>query len=342
MKTRDWFRFGHVAIFGFTAILPHIGAATALGTVTGWQVAGLLGTAVAYHFFAYLLNDLIDLPLDKTQPSRMNYPLVSGLVTERQTWLWVGVQLPVLLLLWWLLGGNGRSLFYLIWAVAGMTIYNLWGKRSRLPPLTDLVQGSSWAAFLLFGAFSVGIPTPQTWVAAGFIVVYILLVNGINGSLRDLTEDFAFGARTTAIWLGARPIPPDHFTIPTRLRIYAFFWQVSLALLAPLLPVVDKFPLDRSEALAWWLHIIFIILSTQCYLVLWQITKRISPVSQTMPWLMGHNILMLLLLFTAVLPIIDPLTRWAIILAFTLPLLTADWFIEQLQKSSTQNRHPTI
>lgn len=329
MKARDWFRFGHVAIFGYTAVLPLIGAGTAAGVATVWQVAGLLGTAVAYHLFAYLLNDLIDLPLDKTQPSRQSYPLVSGLVTVRQVQVWVVVQLPILLGAWLALGGDGLALLCLAWAVLGMTIYNFWGKRSPLPPLTDLVQGSSWAAFLLFGAFVVGQPTPQTWVAAGFIIVYILLVNGINGSLRDLANDFAFGARTTAIWLGARPFPPNRFTIPTRLRIYAFFWQTVLNLLGSILPVIDKFPLSRSEQLPWWLELILRIVAIQCYLLLWQITRKNSPTRDMDIVLMGYNICMLLLLFTAVLPLTNPLIRWAIVLAFTLPLLTADWLAER-------------
>lgn len=330
MRTRDWFRFGHVAIWGYTAVLPLIGAGTANGSVNGWQVIGLLGTAVAYHLYAYLLNDLIDLPLDKTQPSRQNYPLVSGLVTVRQVRIWVAVQLPVLLLFWWVIAGNGSALLCLAWAVGGMTLYNFVGKRSPLPPLTDLVQGSSWAAFLLFGAFAVGAPTPQTWMAAGFIIVYILLVNGINSSLRDLANDFAFGARTTAIWLGARPFPPDQFAIPNRLRIYAYFWQFVATLFAFLLPVVDKFPLSPEEDLSWWVRMLFIILPTQCYVSLWLSMKQSSPNSQREPSHMANNIWNLVLLFTAVLPLADPLTRWAIILAFTLPLLTADWLAEKL------------
>lgn len=321
MTMRDWFRFGHVAIFGYTAVLPLIGAGTAAGRVTGWQVAGLLGTAVAYHLFAYLLNDIIDLPLDKTQPSRADYPLVNGLVTLRRVWFWMLAQLPILLIFWWLLGGDGAAQLWLAWAVLGMTIYNLRGKRSPLPPLTDLVQGSSWAALLLFGAFVVGEPTLQTWVAAGFIIVYILLVNGINGSLRDLVNDFAFGARTTAIWLGARPFPPNQFIIPTRLRLYAIFWQLILIALAALFALIDAFLLP--------LRLLLIIFSSICAVFLWRITWRQSVINKTEPWLMGHNILMLLLLLTAVLPLTDPLTRWSIILAFTLPPLTADWLAER-------------
>lgn len=334
MKVRDWFRFGHTAIFGYTAVLPLIGAGTVTGLVTVWQVGGLLVTAVSYHLFAYLLNDLIDLPLDRSQPARAEYPLVRGLVTVRQVRAWVLLQLPILLGLWWILAGDGRSLLWLMWAVVGMTIYNWWGKHCPLPPLTDLVQGSSWAALLLYGAAVVGMPTGQTWSAAGFIIVYILLVNGINGSLRDLANDFAFGARTTALWLGARPFPDGHFMIPNRLRVYALFWQLVLNSLAIILPVIDKFPLGLGENPVI-LNILLQILSIICFVYLWQITSVKIPLAQMTPWLMGHNILMLLLLFTAVLPQIDPLSRWAILLAFALPLLTADSLVGQEWQSSS-------
>jgi hypothetical protein len=66
MKMHDWFQLGHVAIFGYTAVLPRIGVGTAAGSVTVWHQIGLLGTAAAYHLFAYLCNELIDLALDIT------------------------------------------------------------------------------------------------------------------------------------------------------------------------------------------------------------------------------------------------------------------------------------
>ncbi|MEZ4592301.1 MAG: hypothetical protein R3D55_14320 [Chloroflexota bacterium] len=45
---------------------------------------------------------------------------------------------------------------------------------------------------MLFGAFVVGQPTPQTWMAAGFIIVYILLVNGVNSSFARSGQRFCF------------------------------------------------------------------------------------------------------------------------------------------------------
>ena len=165
-------------------------------------------------------------------------------------------------------------------------------------------------------------------MAAGFIIVYILLVNGINGSLRDLVNDYAFGTRTTAIWLGARPLPDDRFFIPARLQIYALFWQLILNALALILPVIDKFPLGPGEDPVV-LNIVLQLLSIICFVYLFQVTRFKIPLAQMAPWLMAHNILMLLLLFTAVLPQVNPLSRWAIVLAFTLPLFTADSLVDK-------------
>ena len=129
---------------------------------------------------------------------------------------------------------------------------------------------------------------------------------------------------------GARPFPPDQFTIPNRLRIYAYFWQFILGLLAPFLPVVGKFPLSSDENVSLWLRLLMIMIATQCYVSLWQSMRQSYKNSQRMPLHMLNNIWNLVLLFTAVLPLTDPLTRWAILLAFTLPLLTADWLAEKL------------
>lgn len=326
MTARDWFRYLHTAIFGYTAVLPLIGAGTTGADVSVGQMGALLVTAVSFHIFAYLLNDIIDLPLDKTQPSRLNYPLVSGLMTLQRTRLLAVVQLPFLLLLWWLLDGNGLSLLYLLWAMGGMAIYNFLGKRNPLPPLTDFVQGTSWAALLLFGAASVAEPTSQTWLAAGFIIVYILLVNGINGSLRDLAKDLAFGARTTAIWSGARPFPTNHFSIPTRLRLYAFFWQAVLSGISFVFFMGHRLTQTNAD---FWFGGAIVLLNFLCWGVLWQLTKPRSLIQKTEPLLMTHNILMLLLLFTAVLPTFNSPIIWTTLLVFTLPLLTADWLIER-------------
>ena len=89
-----------------------------------------------------------------------------------------------------------------------MAAYNLWGKRCPVPPLTDLVQGIAWGSLAIYAAYVLGAaPVPMTWMVAAYAVGYTLFMNGVHGGLRDLVNDVGRGARTTAIFLGARPAP---------------------------------------------------------------------------------------------------------------------------------------
>jgi hypothetical protein len=89
-----------------------------------------------------------------------------------------------------------------------MGAYNLWGKRCRFPPLTDAIQGLAWASLAIYAAQAFGAePNAMTWTVAAYVAGFTLLFNGVHGSLRDLRNDFTSGARTTAIFLGARPDP---------------------------------------------------------------------------------------------------------------------------------------
>jgi 1,4-dihydroxy-2-naphthoate octaprenyltransferase len=59
-------------------------------------------------------------------------------------------------------------------------------------------------------------------MVAAYVAVFTLFFNGIHGSLRDLENDFASGARTTAIFLGARPARDDEDAhVPTALAVLA-------------------------------------------------------------------------------------------------------------------------
>ena len=71
-------RLLHLTIFGFSGMLPLLGVATVFPAVSIMDIALLLLVALVFHNFAYLLNDVVDLPIDRTQPTRADYPLVRG------------------------------------------------------------------------------------------------------------------------------------------------------------------------------------------------------------------------------------------------------------------------
>ncbi len=230
----DLRRFLRFEYLPFAMSLPLLGAASVSARLTLQQMLGLLGAALALHIFISIENDVVDLPLDRTQPERAEYPLVKGAIRPWQALAIALLQIPVAVALTVLLGGS-------VWAYASiglsalmMTVYNVRGKRAPFPPVTDVVQGIGFAAISLYGAAVIGNPTRLTVIVFASVVTWMVLVN-LLGGLRDLSNDLNRGMRTTPILFGARPHGDGGQTHPRSMRVYAYCVQailIGLALLA--------------------------------------------------------------------------------------------------------------
>jgi 4-hydroxybenzoate polyprenyltransferase len=183
-------------------------------------IALVVGVGLAFHVYAYVLNDVVDLPIDRTEPRRATFPLVTGRVSRAAALAVAVACVPIGLGLALGFGPNG-SVLVLGAAYAAMAVYDLWGKRTTFPVVTDLVQGLSWAALLWWGARTAGQPTEATAWFAGSTVALILLANGVHGSLRDLANDLRCGARSTAIVFGVRPLPGGGVAVNAGFTAYA-------------------------------------------------------------------------------------------------------------------------
>ena len=205
-----------VSALGFTLVLPLVGAVSRGGAIGAWQMAVLMLVALSFHVFAYVLNDVVDLRLDRSEPLRADSPLVQGTIGRNQSLALAWAQLPIAFGVAWVGAANAVALGMLRVAFTAMAAYNLYGKRCRWPMFTDAVQAIGWCALLGMGAAWHGPPwdapvvygpmwLPFTgWIAA-FVFFCVMLVQGVHGGLRDLANDQRGGARTTALWLGARP-----------------------------------------------------------------------------------------------------------------------------------------
>ncbi len=211
---------------GGTLVLPLLGAATARSRAGSGELLWLLATAGSFHVFAYVLNDINDLRVDKTEPLRVRSPLVLGTV---QPWQALGVvllQVPLAFAVASRLGAGAFPMWALGMSFVAMAAYDLWGKRSRFPPATDFVQGIAWAGLIVFGAAAgSGSVGPLTAAIATYVVVYIVMANGVHGSLRDLANDALCGVRSTAILFGARVDISSGILIPRPLVTYTFALQ---------------------------------------------------------------------------------------------------------------------
>jgi len=216
-------RFVRLHQLFFTAVWALLGAASVGRDLALGELSALLGVVLAFHVYTYVLNDVIDLPIDRTQPQRSGDPLVSGAIQPWQALLIALVQPVVALLLTTRLGGSWRADATLLGGFALMGAYNLWGKRCYFPPLTDAIQGCAWGSLAIYAPLALGeTPGVLAWTVAVYVAVFTLLFNGVHGSLRDLANDFSTGARTTAIVLGARRAPDaDDPYVPRALAVFA-------------------------------------------------------------------------------------------------------------------------
>ena len=143
----------------------------------------------------------------------------------------------MLLTVW--LGGGGAAYATLATGFSLMAVYNVWGKHCSVPPLTDFVQGLAWGCLALYAALAVGgEPNILTWVVTAYAAGFLLLINGIHGGLRDLDNDIASGAHTTAMFLGARPISNSKDAyVPAAVSVFASIVLAALFAIgfAPLL-----------------------------------------------------------------------------------------------------------
>ncbi|HET9873674.1 MAG TPA: UbiA family prenyltransferase [Propionibacteriaceae bacterium] len=322
---------------GFTLTLPIIGAASA-GPLTAVTIVTLLPVAICFHIFIYVLNDVVDLPVDRTEIRRRDFPLVSGAIRPR-TALWIALAaIPAALLYALAMDASRLALLLLLGSFLAGALYDLGGKRSAFPPLTDLVQGLAWACLLAYGAAATSAPTAGTALLAAFMILVIMLVNGLHGGLRDLANDIRCGARTTAILFGARPGPDGAPAIPPALLRYAGAIQTGMMItgVAATIQRGSDFA-AHSETGAAVAVVALLLCATSSVLLIMTARRRFDP----LPF---RQLGALQLLVTLVVPLVmvtPNLTPAAVVLAsfcFVAPLLSDQasttavrWLIAQLK-----------
>ena len=244
-----------VSALGFTLVLPLAGAASVAEHPGFARMGGLLLVALSFHVFAYVLNDVVDLWLDRSEPLRADSPLVQGAVGCGKLIALAWVQLPIAFGLAWALGAHRAALAMLGLAFAAMALYDGYGKRCRWPLLTDAVQSIGWCALVGVGAWWDGpVPAPLTGWIAGYVFFCVMLVQGVHGGLRDLANDQRGGARTTAIWLGAQPAVGTGIVLSRSMVVYAVLLQAALWVtgLGALAVAAASLRLAEPEPLLGW------------------------------------------------------------------------------------------
>jgi len=243
----DWARLVRLFSMGATVAYSLLGMATAGGHASVGQALAAVLVGISFHLFAFPLNDVIDLPIDRTNPRRADGPLVRGLIAPN-TMLGVALaQVPLMAAV--LLVADAGSGAFLSWILAVVTLgaYDLWGKRLPVPFVADIIQGAGFAALVVMGGYWRGGPGVVTWWVAAYIVVYIAQINAVHGGVRDIGNDTAHGARTTPVLLGCA-VDADGVPLISRSMI-AFSFFTEVAQIAALVGIAFTVPRSGEP---WW------------------------------------------------------------------------------------------
>jgi len=267
------YRLVRFSAIGFSVLLPLLGVASTGLPLSAETVLGMVAVAAAFHVFAYVTNDLVDLRIDRSEPLRRRDPLVRGDVRPQHALAIALVQLPICLGLTAAMAGDWRAYSALAAAVGGMTAYNLWGKRTAFPPLTDAIQALAWCCLALYGVcLAAGAISPLTWTLLAAVFVYVMMINGVHGALRDLDNDRRCDARTTAILLGARLGGDGGVIVPAALRNYAASLQAMLlSLAAAALVLLEPVASPRRWIVALMISLLAAVLCAQLSRAAWRV-----------------------------------------------------------------------
>ena len=249
----------------FALLLPVLGAASILPSLTGRYVLWLLASAFCFHVFISVQNDIVDLKLDRTDPRRRDHPLVNGMVSVKFASVLVLLQIPLLVALSLWRGLDDLLLVSIVLVLGMMCIYNLWGKRNPFPIGTDLVQGLGFGGIALYGAASAGTPNASSAMVFWGVVLWMMQTN-LLGGLRDLRTDYQFAAVTTPISLGSQYTRQGYF-LSTPTKVYAYFLLATQFAVPLLFLWRDRGLMDPSDLAALALLLLLFLVAPALSLV---------------------------------------------------------------------------
>lgn len=186
-------------------------AATASAPLLGGLIAGqheiiplfiLLIIGIIYHIYGFVLNEYIDVQVDKKSKDLHDKPLVSGSIPIAHAKFIVIFSSAASCIITIIFFKEVLSILFLLIAIILGGVYDVYGKKIVG---SDFVLGAGFFFLCIFGA--------STYTSNFTIIIYlvgfayffhIVFNNAVEGGLKDVDHDFLAGAKTTATRLGVK------------------------------------------------------------------------------------------------------------------------------------------
>ncbi|MFN4098908.1 MAG: 4-hydroxybenzoate octaprenyltransferase [Pararhodobacter sp.] len=210
------------------------------GLITLWIMLACGAGAFLMRGAGCTWNDITDRDIDGKVERTRNRPLVSGQVTLREAFIWMGIQIIASFLL--LLTFNAAAIFLGVLALLPVAIYPF-AKRFTWWPQVFLGLAFNWGALLAWTAQtgSLGWPAVVLYISG---IAWTLFYDTIYAH-QDREDDALIGVKSTARLFGANT---ENWL---RGFLVASVVLMSLAIIYALAPLAEPLTLSLTLAGAW-------------------------------------------------------------------------------------------
>jgi 4-hydroxybenzoate polyprenyltransferase len=239
---RDYVEITRLFNMGLTGVAPVLGALAMWneGVLTPLKLLILFIIGGLAHSYGFVLNDVIDIKVDKLSKDLFARPLVQGSITRKHAAFFAVFCMigSFLLSLVFLRELRSYIFLFLILLLAYLfaTLYDIASKKY---PGMDLFVAGAVFFLILFGASTIGTPTMLAYIVALIGGLQVLFMNMINGAIKDIDHDKEGSANTIAIRLGAN-VQAGIIALPLSFKTTGYLIEIvrMLLIFLPFTPFV--------------------------------------------------------------------------------------------------------
>lgn len=230
---RDYIEITRLFNMGLTGVAPVLGALAMwnVDTLTPLKLVILFIIGGLAHSYGFVLNDFIDIKVDKLSKDLSARPLVQGSITRKRAAFFAVSCMIGSFLLSLIFFSELRNYIFLILilllAYFFATVYDIASKKY---PGMDLFVAGAVFFLILFGASTIGTPTTLAYIVALIGGLQVLFMNMINGAIKDIDHDKEGSANTIAIRLGAN-IHAGIIALPLSFKTTGYLIEIGRMLL---------------------------------------------------------------------------------------------------------------
>ena len=210
---------------GGLSVSPVFGAIT-VGMLSLFDLSLLFLIGVFSAVYGFVLNDLVDIDVDRLSKELSDRPLVSGTISRKAALLTCFLCVVGTFTIIFIFFYKPHVHFYLallciVLAAFFGTLYNVFGKKFVG---SDVLVALSEALLVLFGTFVVlkdnGSPNMFTWIV--FILTFnqLLYMNAVEGGLKDADHDYLMGVKNIALASGVKVSADKKITVPLSFKAF--------------------------------------------------------------------------------------------------------------------------